>query len=211
MKEGSMFGQTKKERNTMTVTEYCFGICSAIIAMIFLTCGSASQASAEEMKQAREIPILGQSCVGGTSMTIDECAEKWCCKTNEACSSNAECREARSQFFATRAGRSYKAFTQLLKLPGLRDWMRNFSCLSIYCGKSYLGHDAGERCLMEKCTEVTSTCFANPDCYAIKYCVIDKAGSRAECMERYPKGRADYEMWTACGSSTGCFSLIGTP
>ena len=63
---------------------------------------------------------------------------------------------------------------------------------------------------MEKCREVTATCFANPDCYAIKYCVIDKVGSRAECMERYPKGKADFEMWSTCGVSTGCFSLIGT-
>ena len=195
----------------MKIEKYLIGICRAVISLIFLICCSALTASTEEMKQPGGIPILGQLCAGGTSTTIDECAEKWCCKTNEICRNNAQCREVRSQFFATRAGRGYQAFTQLLTLPGLLDWMRNFSCLNIYCGKSYLGHDAGERCLMEKCKEVTATCFANPDCYAIKYCVIDQVGSRVECMDRYPKGRADYEMWSACGSSTGCFALIGKP
>jgi hypothetical protein len=195
----------------MRETGYRFIIYKVIMAHIMFICIFALPGFAEEMKQSGEVPILGQPCAGVSHATIDECAEKWCCKTNESCSSNAECREARRQFFATRAGRSYKAFTQLLALSGLHDWMRNFSCLNVNCGTPYLGHDAGERCLMEECREVTSKCFASSDCYAIKYCVIDKVGSRTQCMERYPKGRADYEMWTACGSSTGCFALSGPP
>lgn len=195
----------------MKVKEYCFSIALIMFALFFFISGSTLPTSADEMKKSGQLPILGQSCAGGTHTTITECAAAWCCKTNDICNSNPECRDARSQFFSTRAGRSYKAFIPLLKLPGLNDWMRNFSCLNIYCGKPYLGHDAGERCLMEKRREVTATCFANPDCYAIKYCVIDKVGSRAECMERYPKGKTDFEMWSTCGVSTGCFSLIGTP
>jgi hypothetical protein len=194
----------------MRPVKYHSGICT-IIALIFFICGFSCATSGDKIKQAGEIPILGQPCLEGAYATIDECAEKWCCQTNEACNGSPECREARSLFFATRAGRNYKAFTQVLTLPGLGDWMRNFSCLNMYCGTPYLGHDAGERCLMVKCREVTAACFANPDCYAIKYCVIDKAGSRRECIERYPKGRADYEKWTECGVSSGCFSLIGTP
>jgi len=74
-------------------------IYKVIMAHIIFICISALSAFAEEIKQLGEVPILGQPCAGGTHTTIDECAEKWCCKANEGCSSNAECREARSRFF----------------------------------------------------------------------------------------------------------------
>jgi hypothetical protein len=146
-----------------------------------------------------------------TQEGLAACARDHCPDLNRACESSPACQEARACFFQNRAYRSYQATLKCRELPGFDLWMQAWSCQFIHCGPKFMGIDAGERCLTEKCAEVTQRCFGNPECFALKYCLIDKAGTYEECAAKHPQGKADHDAWTACGRNTGCFALIGTP
>ncbi len=179
-----------------------------LLTLVVLLWGFPASAFAEEGSLP---PTQLAQQTGDRISGLSACARNHCPDLNRACESSPACQEARAYFFQIQAFRSYQGILKCRELPGFALWMQSWSSQFIHCGSQFMGIDAGERCLTEKCAEVTRKCFGNPECFALKYCLIDKAGTYEECAAKHPQGKTDHDAWTGCGRSTGCFALIGTP
>jgi len=151
--------------------------------------------------------IFNQVCAVGNVTDFNTCTNSYCCQTNAACNSNPDC-VAAAQCFQQHGGmRGYGAISNCYQLPGAEKYMQNFACRFQYCGQ-FMTLNEGELCLTEKCAEVTAACFSDPDCFSLKFCIVDQAGTPAECRQRHPEGIQAFERWTACGNETGCYALM---
>ncbi|MFZ5818888.1 MAG: hypothetical protein ACOYYJ_03215 [Chloroflexota bacterium] len=151
--------------------------------------------------------IFNQACAVGSVTNFNACTDSYCCETNAACNNDLDCVAAAQCFQQNGGMRGYGGISNCYQMPGAEKYMQNFACRFQYCGQ-FMTLNEGELCLTEKCAEVTAACFSNPDCFALKFCIVDQAGTPAECRQRHPEGIPDFERWTACGNETGCFALM---
>ena len=151
--------------------------------------------------------LLNQACTAGNVTNFNTCTESHCCETNSACNDDPDCTTAAQCFMNNGGMRGYGGISNCYQLPGAEKYMQNFACRFQYCGQ-YMTLNEGELCLTEKCAEATAACFSNPDCFALKFCIVDHAGTPAECRQRHPEGIADFERWSSCGNETGCYALM---
>ncbi len=151
--------------------------------------------------------ILNQPCSLGNVTDFNTCTNSYCCQTNAACNNDPDCVAAARCFQQNGGMRGYGGISNCYQLPGAEKYMQNFACRFQHCGQ-FMTINAGELCLTEKCANVTAACFSNPDCFALKFCIVDKAGTPVECRQRHPEGIPDFDRWTACGNETGCYALM---
>jgi hypothetical protein len=151
--------------------------------------------------------VFNQACTVGNVTDFNTCTHSYCCQTNAACNNDPDC-VAAAQCFQQHGGmRGYGGISNCYQLPGAEKYMQNFACRFQYCGQ-FMTLNAGELCLTEKCAQVTAACFSDPNCFALKFCIVDQAGTPAECRQRHPEGIQAFDRWTACGNETGCFALM---
>lgn len=151
--------------------------------------------------------ILQQSCTSSAITDFTSCTATHCCKTNAECENDPECQATARCFMENGGMRGYGGISHCYKMPGASKYMQNFACRFQYCGQ-FMTLNQGELCLTEKCAQETAACFSNPYCFALKFCIVDKAGTFAECRQLYPEGVADFDRWSACGQETGCYALM---
>lgn len=151
--------------------------------------------------------LLGQQCLDTSHSSFQTCTTAYCCETSVACSADPNCAEAERCFQQNGGMRGYGGISACYTLPGATMYMRLFACRFQYCGQ-YMTLNTGELCLTEACPLETAGCFSNPDCFALKFCIVDGIGSRADCSAIYPAGVADFDRWNNCGTQSGCFAQM---